>query len=67
MRPSDHDILVRIDENVAGITKLLDDHEQRIRSLEAQQYKWLGRDGAIVAAISAAIAYITNLVSGVAR
>lgn len=44
---SDHDLLVRIDEKVDHILTRLDDHEARIRPLETQQHKWLGRDGAI--------------------
>ncbi len=49
---SDHDLLVRIDEKVDNILTRLDDHEARIRPLETQQHKWLGRDGAIIAGIS---------------
>lgn len=52
---SDHDLLVRIDEKVDNILKMVSDHEGRIRSLEEQQHKWLGRDG-VVAAILGLIA-----------
>ncbi len=44
---TDHDLLVRIDTKVDNILTRLDDHESRIRPLESQQHRWLGRDGAI--------------------
>ena len=61
---SDHDLLVRIDEKVDHIISRLDDHEARLRPLEAQQHRWLGRDGAIVTAISVAVSFAVALISG---
>lgn len=68
MDQDDHDLLVRIDEKVDHIIEKLDDHEQRIRPLEAQRYRWLGRDGVIVAGISAGVtllvAFFTWILGG---
>jgi len=61
---SDHDLLVRIDEKVDHIIERLDDHEARLRPLEHQHYKWLGRDGVIVTAISVAVSFAVALISG---
>jgi tetrahydromethanopterin S-methyltransferase subunit B len=60
---SDHDLLVRIDEKVDHIIERLDDHESRLRPLEQQQNRWLGRDGAIVFAISFATSIAVALLS----
>jgi len=59
---SDHDLLIRIDEKVDSILKMLSDHEGRIRSLETQQHKWLGRDGAIVAILGLIAGSISSFV-----
>jgi hypothetical protein len=64
---SDHDLLVRIDEKVDNILKVVSDHEGRIRSLEEQQHKWLGRDGviaAILGLIAGAVSSLTLWLSG---
>ena len=64
---SDHDLLVRIDEKVDNILKMVSDHEGRIRSLEEQQHKWLGRDGviaAILGLIAGAVSSLTLWLSG---
>ena len=65
---SDHDLLVRIDEKVDHIIERLDDHESRLRPLEQQHNRWLGRDGVIVAGISmgvsVAVAFISWLTGG---
>ena len=64
---SDHDLLVRIDEKVDNILKAVSDHEGRIRSLEEQQHKWLGRDGviaAILGLIAGAVSSLTLWLSG---
>ena len=58
---SDHDLLVRIDEKVDNILKMVSDHEGRIRSLEEQQHKWLGRDGAIAAILGLIAGTISSL------
>ena len=63
---SDHDLLVRIDEKVDNILARLDDHEARIRPLETQQHKWLGRDGAIAFAISAAVSALVAILAALA-
>lgn len=52
---SDHDLLVRIDENVEHLVSQVKDHEVRLRVQEAQRNRWIGRDGAIVMMISAAV------------
>ncbi|MDI6877574.1 MAG: hypothetical protein QMC96_12485 [Methanomicrobiales archaeon] len=36
----------------------LDDHEDRLRVLEAQRHRWLGRDGIIVGGISMGVALV---------
>jgi len=59
---SDHDLLVRIDEKVDNILKMVSDHEGRIRSLEEQQHKWLGRDGAIAAILGLIAGAVSSLV-----
>jgi len=61
---SDHDLLVRIDEKVDHIIERLDDHEARLRPLEHQHHRWLGRDGVIVTAISVAVSFAVALISG---
>ena len=61
---SDHDLLVRIDEKVDYVISRLDDHEARLRPLEAQQHRWLGRDDVIVTAISVAVSFAVALISG---
>jgi hypothetical protein len=58
---SDHDLLVRIDEKVDNILKMVSDHEGRIRSLEEQQHKWLGRDGAIAAILGLIAGAVSSL------
>ena len=58
---SDHDLLVRIDEKVDNILKMVSDHEGRIRSLEEQQHKWLGRDGVIAAILGLIAGTISSL------
>lgn len=63
MMVSDHDLLVRIDEKVDHIISRLDDHEARLRPLEHQHYRWLGRDGAIVFAISLFTSLVVALLS----
>ena len=59
---SDHDLLVRIDEKVDNILKMVSDHEGRIRSLEEQQHKWLGRDGVIAAILGLIAGAVSSLV-----
>lgn len=58
---SDHDLLVRIDEKVDNILKMVSDHEGRIRSLEEQQHKWLGRDGVIAAILGLIAGAVSSL------
>jgi len=52
---SDHDLLIEIHTVVYHIAEKVDDHERRIRPLEAQRNHWLGRDGVIVAVISTGV------------
>lgn len=44
---TDHDILIRLDERVGAmhqkVDKLTDDHENRIRHLERETNRWLGK------------------------
>jgi len=61
---TDRDILIEIQTDVKHILTALADHEGRIRVLEAQRNRWLGRDGVIVAAISVAISFVVALISG---
>ncbi|MDR9817667.1 MAG: hypothetical protein RJR34_13075 [Candidatus Methanoculleus thermohydrogenotrophicum] len=42
----------------------ISDHERRIRVIEQQYNRWLGRDGAIVTAISVAVSFAVALISG---
>jgi hypothetical protein len=52
---TDREWLMRIDGKVDQLLTCQQDHEIRIRNLQDQQLKWLGRDGAIVAGISGMI------------
>jgi len=49
---TDHDLLVEIRQDVKYIRETISDHERRIRMIEQQHNRWIGRDGAIVFAIS---------------
>jgi hypothetical protein len=46
---------MRIDGKIDNLLICQEDHETRIRDLRDAQMKWFGRDGAIVAGISAVI------------
>jgi hypothetical protein len=46
---------MRIDGKIDNLLICQEDHETRIRTLQDQQMKWFGRDGVIVAGISAVI------------
>lgn len=63
---SDHDILIRLDENVRvlheKVGKLTDDHEDRIRALEREANRWIGRQSVIGGAIGAAVSVIGSFV-----
>ena len=65
---SDHDLLVEIRQDVKYIREMVSDHERRIRVIEQQYNRWLGRDGAIVFAISfatsIAVAFLSWLAGG---
>jgi hypothetical protein len=50
--------LMRIDTKVDKLLICQEDHETRIRAVETQHNQWLGRDGAIVAGISATFTVI---------
>jgi len=60
---SDHDLLVEIRQDVKYIRETISDHERRIRVIEHQHNRWLGRDGAIVFAISLATSIAVALLS----
>ena len=55
---TDREWLMRIDGKLDGILTCQEDHEKRLRVIESQQNRWLGRDGAIVAGISTTITVI---------
>jgi len=65
---SDHDILIRLDENVRilheKVGKLTDDHEDRIRKLERETNRWIGRQSTIGGAIGVGAAFIAAFISG---
>ncbi len=61
---TDRDILIEIRTDVKHILTTQTDHEGRIRVLEAQQNRWLGRDGMIVATISVVVSLVVALFSG---
>lgn len=46
------------------IKKANEVQDKRIQALENQQHQWVGRDGAITAAISGAVAFIVALLTG---
>lgn len=58
---TDHDLLVEIRQDVKYIREMVSDHERRIRVIEQQYNRWLGRDGAIVFAISFATSLVVAL------
>ena len=60
---TDHDLLVEIRQDVKYIRETISDHERRIRMIEQQYNRWLGRDGAIVFAISLATSIAVVLLS----
>jgi len=60
---TDHDLLVEIRQDVKYIRETVSDHERRIRVIEQQYNRWLGRDGAIVFAISFATSIAVALLS----
>ena len=44
---------------VKDLKECKDDHENRLRIVEKQQFKWIGRDGMVVAGISGLVALCT--------
>ena len=62
---SDHDIIIRIDERVNAlhmkVDKLTDDHEDRIRSLEKEANRWLGRQSMIGGIIGIGASFLAAL------
>ena len=63
---TDHDLLVEIRQDVKYIRAAVSDHERRIRVIEQQYNRWLGRDGVIVFAISFATSLVVALLSWLA-
>lgn len=61
---SDHDLLLEIRGDVKHLVTQGEDQETRIRNLENQQFRWLGRDGAIMAGLSAVVAFVVALCGG---
>ena len=60
---TDHDLLVEIRQDVKYIRETVSDHERRIRVIEQQYNRWLGRDGVIVAGISMGVSGAVALIS----
>ena len=60
---TDHDLLVEIRQDVKYIRETVSDHERRIRVIEQQYNRWIGRDGAIVFAISLTTSIAVTLIS----
>ena len=60
---TDHDLLVEIRQDVKYIRETISDHERRIRVIEQQYNRWLGRDGAIVFAISLFTSLVVAFIS----
>lgn len=60
---SDHDLLVEIRQDVKYIRETISDHERRIRVIEQQYNRWLGRDGVIVFAISLFTSLVVAFIS----
>lgn len=61
--PTDHDLLIRLDEKVSAmhekVNKMTDDHEQRIRTLEDQSNKWLGKQAILASAFGVIVTMIS--------
>lgn len=53
-----------IRETLEEIKTALKAQDKRLTLVENRQHQWIGRDGAIAAAISAVVAFLTALVSG---
>lgn len=75
MQASDHDILIRLEENVKTLhfevkkltdthQTMLDDHEKRIRGLEGKNERWLGKESMIGGAIGVAATLIGSMIQG---
>jgi hypothetical protein len=64
---SDHDLLVRIDERMNGmhdkVTKLTDDHEERLRILEKEANRFIGRQSMVGALIGSVFALLCALIT----
>ena len=60
---TDHDLLVEIRQDVKYIREMVSDHERRIRVIEQQHNRWLGRDGAIVFGISLFTSLVVAFIS----
>ena len=63
MEASEHDLLIEIRGDVKRLLQCIDDHESRIRNIEKQHFTWLGRDGTIVAIISAGVSGLVALIA----
>ncbi len=63
----DHDLLIEIHRDVRHIRTCIDDHEIRLRVLERQQNRWLGRDGAIVSAIAIVVSTFITVIGWLAN
>lgn len=61
---TDRDLLIEIRTDVKHLLATQADHEVRLRVLEAQRNRWLGRDGVIVTTISVAVSSAVALISG---
>lgn len=66
-------LLQRIDERTEWICKAIegqqkcdDDHERRLRAIENQQNRWLGRDGVIVTGIAGLVSLLVACLASLA-
>ena len=51
--------LMQIDGKLDQLLTCQQDHEDRLRKVEKQQFQWIGRDGMVVAGISGLVALCT--------
>ena len=63
---NDHDLLIRVDEKLTGLhtkfDRLTDDHEERIRMLEREANRWIGRQSIIGGAIGATVSIVGSFI-----
>lgn len=59
---NDHDLLIRVDEKLTGlhtkVDKVVEDHEKRIRALEDEKNRWIGKQSIIGALMGSLFALL---------